>query len=226
MQLREAEDRLLAPVGRDHLARPGRARRRIGARTSPRSPRAAPAGLRPSGSPSDPRAPSTSACRIAGSVGSRGSPWPKSRISIPASAASRFARSIRTNGYVPCAARTGETCTPERYPPCQTREAPERLERALELGDLDALVAAVRVPRRAGAEVDRVEPLAGELRDGRPGLLRLEREIAGLAEPLHERRVGRDVRRRRVRGDLEIARRPARAGAAPPPPGVRLGAYR
>src|SRR5581483_10177584 len=46
-----------------------------------------------------------------GSVGSRGSPWPKSMTSTPRAAAARFAWSIRTNGYVPWAAMSGETGT-------------------------------------------------------------------------------------------------------------------
>src|SRR5437870_658912 len=127
---------------------------------------------------------STSACRIAGSVGSRGSPWPKSRISTPASAASRFARSMRTNGYVPCAERTGDTCIRRKL---AAHEHAKRSERPLELHDLDAFVPAMRVAGRARAEVDRVEALRGELGDGRPGLLRRDRECAGGAEATDER---------------------------------------
>src|SRR5207248_1534396 len=47
-----------------------------------------------------------------GSVGSRGSPLPKSISSTPAAARRRFACSSLTNGYVPVAARAGESSTP------------------------------------------------------------------------------------------------------------------
>src|SRR5581483_11933579 len=144
---------------------------------------------------------STSAWRISGSVGSRGSPCPKSMISIPAAAASRLARSIRTKGYVPCADNTGETCT------ARTLAAQERAQgvvAALECRDLDALVASVRVACRAGAEVDGVQALRRELRDRRPRLLGLDLEPPDLAQPLHERRAGRDVRRRRALHVLEL----------------------
>src|SRR5919204_1803680 len=53
---------------------------------------------------------STSACRIAGSVASIGSPLPKSISSTPSAARRRFACSSFTNGYVPVARRTGESC--------------------------------------------------------------------------------------------------------------------
>src|ERR671935_2816527 len=53
---------------------------------------------------------STSPRRIAGSVGSIGSPLPKSISSTPSSARRRLACSSLTNGYVPVARRAGETC--------------------------------------------------------------------------------------------------------------------
>src|SRR5438105_8955615 len=49
---------------------------------------------------------------MSGSVGSRGSPLPKSISSTPAAARRRFACSSLTNGYVPVAARAGESSTP------------------------------------------------------------------------------------------------------------------
>src|SRR5438105_1742759 len=49
---------------------------------------------------------------IIGSVGSRGSPLPKSISSTPSAASRRFASSSLTNGYVPVAARAGESSTP------------------------------------------------------------------------------------------------------------------
>src|SRR5919205_4395061 len=55
-----------------------------------------------------PARPSTSAWRIRGSVGSIGSPLPKSISSTPAACRRRFACSSRTNGYVPVSASTGE----------------------------------------------------------------------------------------------------------------------
>src|SRR6266571_4729053 len=131
------------------------------------------------------RRPSTSACRIAGSVGSRGSPWPKSTISIPTSTASRLARSSRTNGYVDCAARMGETCTDRTL---AGQKASKCLEGPVELGDLDPLVALMRVARRTRAEVDGVEAFRGELRDRRPGLLGQPLEAAGGLEAVQQRR--------------------------------------
>src|SRR5947208_348772 len=63
-----------------------------------------------SGYPIRSRSPSTSAARIAGSVGSIGSPLPKSISSTPSAAGRRLACSSLTNGYVPVARRAGETC--------------------------------------------------------------------------------------------------------------------
>ena len=70
------------------------------------------------------------------------------------------------------------------------REEPrQRLVRVHESVDLDALVPPVRVARGPGAEVDRVDPTRREVGDVRPRLLRLERQVAGVAQRAHERRV-------------------------------------
>src|SRR5919199_5483910 len=53
---------------------------------------------------------STSAFRIAASVGSIGSPLPKSISSTPSASSRRFACSSLTNGYVPVARSAGEIC--------------------------------------------------------------------------------------------------------------------
>src|SRR5439155_981894 len=112
------------------------------------------------------------------SVGSRGSPTPKSRIRTPSAARARFASSRRTNGYVVWATRMGERCTPQNLP-CAGEEALERLVRARELTGRDPLVAAVRIAGGARSEVDRVEAAHRKLGDGRPGLLRLHGEVPG-----------------------------------------------
>ena len=66
------------------------------------------------------------------------------------------------------------------------QEPLERLERPLERRDLDLLVDRVRVARRAGAEVDRVEAARGEVGDVRPRLLRLHLEVADAAQLLDQ----------------------------------------
>src|SRR3954471_6188925 len=104
------------------------------------------------------------------SVGSRGSPLPKSISSIPRARSRRFASSSRTKGYVPVAARTGE----RRMRLDRSEEPGQRLVGAGELGDLDLLVARVGVASRARAEVDGVDPAARELGHRRPRLLGLE----------------------------------------------------
>ena len=89
-----------------------------------------------------------------------------------------------------------------------TASSPKRLSASYvrrERRDLDALVLRVRVARRAGAEVHGVEPLRRELGDRSPRLLRLEREAAGFAQRLHERRACGDARRRRVAEQLQLA---------------------
>ena len=59
----------------------------------------------------------------------------------------------------------------------------------------------------AGAEVDRVDPGGGELRDGRPGLLRLDGEAPGLAQALRERGVDDHRRGLGVPGDRHLGLR-------------------
>src|SRR5215217_392279 len=108
-------------------------------------------------------------------VASRGSPTPRSMISIPRSAAACVRR---TNGYVPCAARSGLTGSSGIEPLQQLVAGHERR-------DLDALVAAVRVGGIAGAEVHCVDAREDQLGDGRPRLLGEDLD-APLAEPLHE----------------------------------------
>src|SRR4051794_13290105 len=126
---------------------------------------------------------------------------PKSITSTPRASAAARAASSRANGYAPVRARTGESCT---LVTLAGGEDAERLVGARELGRLDLLVGAVGVAGRARAEVDRVEAALGELRDGSPRLLRLDGEAAGRAQPLDERVVERDSRRRRVAGEHEL----------------------
>src|SRR6266545_452520 len=126
------------------------------------------------------------------SVGSRGSPLPKSISSTPCAARRRFAWSSFTNGYVPVAARVGESCIGLDG----TQETLQGLVGAHQLRDLDLLIAAMGVPRGAGPEVDGVEALRCELRHGRPGLLRLDRKAARLAQPPRQLGIDDDVRRR------------------------------
>ena len=118
-------------------------------------------------------------------VRSRGSPMPKSISSMPRADASALQSSSRVNGYCARSARTGESCTLRRY----RRGSAAARERPLELADLDPLVDRVGVAGRAGAEVDGIEPARREVGDVRPGLLRLDRELADRAEPLDERRA-------------------------------------
>ena len=199
---------------------PGRPRRRTAARSTPRPPRGTRAA-RPRAGTTTPRGcPATSASRMNAGVGSRGSPTPKSITSIP--------RAARLGAPV---VEPGERVLlelREERRELASADAParKRLERVvgpLELGDLDPLVGRVGVARRAGAEVERVEPARGEVGDVRPGLLRLDREPAGLAQPLDERRAERDVRRAaRTAGSRARARR-ARASRASASSGVRVG---
>ena len=80
----------------------------------------------------------------------------------------------------------------------------KRLEGPHELARLDLLVRPMGEPSCPRAEVDGVEACFGELSDRRPGLLRLDGETAGLAEPGHEWPVDNDVGRRRIAEDLEL----------------------
>ncbi len=97
-------------------------------------------------------------------VASRGSPTPRSMISIPRAAAAVLACVSRTNGYVPCASRSGLTFR-------SAIEAPQQLVAAHQRGHLDLLVASVGEGGFARAEVDRVDPREDELGDRRPRLL-------------------------------------------------------
>ena len=130
-------------------------------------------------------------------VGSIGSPIPKSISSMPARARRRL-RLVEPD----------ERIRLQRLEHRVHSVAPKRLKRVVRprrARDLDALVLRVRVARRARAEVHGVEPLRRELGDRRPRLLRLEREAAGLAQRLHERRPGGDARGRRVAEQLQLA---------------------
>src|SRR5207237_2569494 len=60
-------------------------------------------------------------------------------------------------------------------------EAPQQLEGADDVRDVDLLVLLVGVAAHAWAEVDGVQPLSAELGHRRPGLLGFDRQIA---EPL------------------------------------------
>src|SRR5262245_15303192 len=108
------------------------------------------------------RTPSRRAWRIAGSVGSRGSPIPKSTTSSPCERRSAAIWLSRTNGYVACALSVGES-TPLTL--LAERERAESEVGALERCDLDELVAGVRVPRRARPEVDGSNATGREIGD-------------------------------------------------------------
>src|SRR5919204_2060178 len=68
---------------------------------------------------------SASACRIRASVGSCGSPLPRSISSSPVACSRRFAWSSLTNGYVPVSRSTGETRTIETLPTSEPARASE-----------------------------------------------------------------------------------------------------
>src|SRR5436305_2548412 len=104
-----------------------------------------------------------------GSVGSRGSPLPKSISSTPSAARRRFACSSLTNGYVPVARRAGETCIP-----CiMLVVIPRQPEPALERGVIAAALAQGIDPdgelaeRRELARTALVDPV-GEIVQHRP----------------------------------------------------------
>src|SRR5262245_46422025 len=139
------------------------------------------------------RTPSRNACRIAGSVGSCGSPIPKSTTSWPASSRADTASLRRTNGYVPCDRSVGESATSRTLVDRTEHEPAKRLVRALECVELDELVSAVGVARRPGTEVHCGNPARREVRDVGPRLLRLDREPADLDEAPDERRIDHDV---------------------------------
>src|SRR5262245_50474908 len=96
------------------------------------------------------RTASLSAAMILGSVGSWGSPVPKSITSSPCASRSSAAWLRRTNGYVDWARRTGEIDISRLA--CQ--EPPKDFVDADERVDLDLLVAGVRIARRPGPEID------------------------------------------------------------------------
>jgi hypothetical protein len=75
----------------------------------------------------------------------------------------------------------------------------------VQVRDRDLLVLPVRVRSRAWAEVDRVDSLLGELRDGSPGLLRRDLRHE-LPQPLHKRIPEGRGRGRGVVEHLELAR--------------------
>src|SRR5437868_8957131 len=163
--------------------------------------------------------PSTSACRIRGSIGSWGSPTPKSMNSTPSAASRRLASSSRVNGYWPSSLRTGEKRTASDR--TGEQEALQRLEYTFHRRNLDALLSRVRVACLPGAEVDRVDAAGGEVRHVRPRLLGLDRKPADCAEPLHVGVSERDAARRRQRDGLELAEQLAGALER-----ARLGAQR
>ena len=103
---------------------------------------------RAAGSPSAPRRRPRAPARIRGSVGSRGSPMPKSSTRSPRRRARRFASSRRTNGYVAGSARTRRRARPRRYP---ASEPLQRLEARAERGRPRPARRAVRVARLARA---------------------------------------------------------------------------
>src|SRR5436189_5418 len=142
-----------------------------------------------------------------GSVGSFGSPLPKSITATPSAESRRRASSSRTNGYVAMPARVGEIRTAIRSDRIE-QERPQRLEAPLEVLDRHLLVPLVRVRRGAGAEVDGVDALLGELGHRRPRLLRRDLEAPELDEPARARArgsrsrpstAGRNARSRRGR---------------------------
>src|SRR5258708_35927234 len=93
-------------------------------------------------------------------VTSRGSPMPKSISSTPLAVASAFQSSSRAKGYCASSLSTGERRMARKLP---GKEALQRLVGALELADLHPLVDRVCVPRRTGAEVDRIEAPRSEV---------------------------------------------------------------
>src|SRR5258708_23753691 len=147
------------------------------------------------------RTPSFSAWMIRGSVGSRGSPMPKSMTSRPCARRASAASFSRTDGYVAWPRRIGEMGTERTLP---GEETPQCLVAMDEGRDLDLLVATVGERRIAGPKVHGVDPTRGEVGDVRPRLLRLEREIAGGEQRLHERGVRDDPRWWRVADDLHV----------------------
>ena len=200
--LREREDRLLRAVRRDELRVRVERRRRSAARTSRAA--ASRSSGRPAASGYGARSgsASTSAWRIIGSVGSFGSPLPKS-ITLDALRGERAAAPPR-------AARTDRS--PSRrasglITSDATEERAQRLERARRGSRrAPARPAVCAYARRARAVVDRVDALLGELRDRRPRLLR--RDVGHeLAQPRDERVRQRRRRGRRVAEDLELAAR-------------------
>ena len=117
-----------------------------------------------------------------GSVGSFGSPLPKSITSTPCATRRRRASSRRTNGYVAMPASVGaiRTATSRRYR--GTRAGSRSSARGSRPGS--ARRACARNAVAPGPVVDRVDALLGELRDRRPRLLRRDvgHELAQPAE--------------------------------------------
>ncbi len=74
----------------------------------------------------------------------------------------------------------------------------------LQRGDLDELVAAMRIARRAGAEVDPGNAARREVRDVRPGLLGLDLEVAHRAQGSSQGGGDGDGAGRRVAQDLDV----------------------
>ena len=191
------------PVGRHDLRVRDRRRRRSGARTSRPRPRAARAAPRASGYGERSGSASTSACRMIGSVGSFGSPLPKSITSTPCGDEPRGAplRGGRTGSVAIC--RERRDLHRRRGMLAASRSARSRLA----IGDL--LVRRCAYARRARAEVDRVDALLGELGDRRPRLLRLRRRARARAAA---RRAG--CRARAARTGSCSERRARRAGTS------------
>ena len=73
------------------------------------------------------------------------------------------------------------------------RDAAQRAVGPLERRDLDELVTPMGIARRAGAEVDRRDASRREVRDVRPRLLRLDREVADRLERTGQGCVDRDA---------------------------------
>src|SRR5262249_35736969 len=82
----------------------------------------------------------------------------------------------------------------------------------------DLFVSAVGKIGIAGAEVDRIEAVSGELSNRRPRLLGLEGQVTGATQPLQQRVLGGNRRGGRVALDAQLPRGPDKLAQ----PGLRL----
>ena len=102
------------------------------------------------------------------------------------------------------AARAGESCIVlEVYTYITRRRSVSKLRSSASIATHSSRRCANL--RRTRAEVDGDEPALGELRDRRPGLLRLDLEAAELDQAGEQRLLERDAAGGRVRRDLELA---------------------